>query len=306
MTGKKVLTVTLNPAIDYTVEAPGFRPGHVNRALGGHRYPGGKGINVASITSRYRLRTAVTGFMGSDNCSIFREHFERYHLDDRFIYINGNTREGIKVVDSTHHLTTDINFRGFSVDQKDIDRFLIDFREFAGNYDFIIMSGSLPEGVKPNIYAELASIAAGKGVFTAVDTSGEALVKAVDSGCLNMIKPNIHELKDAFGTDDIESSGLLSKVKMIALSMGAAGSRLYTDKGIYEAGAPDVKASNTVGAGDSFLAGFIAGLAMDMSPPEALRLATATAASKLTKAGPGWSEKQPPGYFHDLIEVKRL
>ena len=199
MNSKKVLTVTLNPAIDYTIDVPNFMPGNVNRALDGCRYPGGKGINVASITALYRLRTAVTGFMGSDNSSVFREHFECYHLDDRFIYINGITREGVKIVDSARSSTTDINFKGFNVEKKDIDRFIKKFSEIAGNYDYIIMSGSIPDGVSPEIYAELASISKGKGVFTAVDTNGEPLEAAVASGCLDLIKPNIDELKDAFG-----------------------------------------------------------------------------------------------------------
>lgn len=313
---KKILTVTLNPAIDYTVDVPNFKIDHVNRASGGRRDPGGKGVNVATAAAKFNVPTSVTGFLGLGNAAIFREHFNSSGINDCFVYTDGNTREGIKITDSGRQITTDINFPGFRLPQKDIDVFLDKFDFLLHGFDYIIISGSLPEGLASDFYGELVK-RVGQNAFIAVDAAGEPLVRAVDTGAVNLIKPNIHEIIETFG--DGEQNGesplaaadrlckrLLEKVGMIALSMGEAGSRLYTREGVFEASAPPITVASTVGAGDSFLGGLIAGLARERPHDEALRLAAATAAAKLTIFGPGWSDENPPGKFYDLITIKRL
>ena len=305
---KKILTVTLNPAIDYTVSVPEFESGRVNIAEAGRRDAGGKGINAASVTSQYRLETAVTGFLGTGNSRIFIEHFEKFRLHDRFIYIDGPTREGIKITDPKRQITTDINFPGFTITPGHLDQFRKTFSAVISEYDYVILSGSIPLNVPDDIYAELAEKASAAGVFCVVDTSGEPLRLAVESGFTDLIKPNLEELAGAFGTVGTDlteelTSHILSKVGMIALTLGEKGSRLYTADGVYDATAPEVNAVSTVGAGDSFLAGLVTGFAQGQSAPEALKLAAATAASKLTKAGAGWSDTYPPGGFYEQINI---
>lgn len=304
MNDKRILTVTLNPAVDYSVDVPSFRIDHVNRASGGRRDPGGKGINVATITARYGIETTVTGFLGSDNRLIFDNHFKNSSLKNEFIYINGYTREGIKITDPDNHLTTDINFSGFDVSKDNLDEFLSRFETLAAVHDFVVMSGSLPGGLPADLYAVLAKKARKAGAFTAVDTSGEALKLAVESGCVDLIKPNEHELDEAFGHHDV--TVLLPEVGMVLLSLGEAGSRLYTDEGVYEAEAPSVNVVSTVGAGDSFLAGFVSALIFEKDYPDALKFAASTAASKLTKFGPGLSDENPPGSFYERVAVRSL
>ena len=313
MDEKKILTITLNPAIDYTVQVPDFKTDAVNRASGGRRDPGGKGINAATITAQYKIKTAVSGFLGTENKRIFIEHFENFMIHDRFIYINGPTREGIKIADPLQQITTDINFAGFKIEQTHLDAFIAKFKDIIGEYDYVIMSGSLPENVPDGIYGELASIAAAAGVYTAVDTSREPLRLAIESGYVNLIKPNIDELSDLFDISVEEEKNtnalvgrLLDKVESVALSMGGDGSRLYNSGKCFQASAPIINVASTVGAGDSFLGGFITGLAQGKSPEDALRFAAATAASKLTKAGPGWSKDVPPGSFYDKISITEV
>jgi len=300
----KILTVTLNPAIDYSVVVPSFRTDHVNRATGGRRDPGGKGINAATITAGYGIDTTVTGFLGTDNSLIFDNHFKTCGFRDEFIYVEGSTREGIKITDPADRVTTDINFNGFDIEQKAIDEFIFRFERLAVHHDMVLMSGSLPEGLPADFYAILAVIAKNADLFTAVDTSGEALRAAVESGTVDLIKPNEHELVEAFG--DAGPADLLSRVGMVLLSLGEDGSRLYTADAVYEASAPAVDAVSTVGAGDSFLAGFISALSFGKAPDDSLRFAAATAASKLTKYGPGVSIENPPGGYYDSIKVRRI
>lgn len=310
---KNILTVTLNPAIDYTIEVPNFALDAVNRASTGRRDPGGKGVNVATALSQSGLKTRVTGFLGKSNSLIFEDHFKKNAMKDHFVYVDGPTREGIKIADPVHVITTDINFTGFNLKQSEIDKFVEIFTTLVPNADYVVLSGSLPAGVPVTIYCLLAQIARKSGAYVAIDTSGEALKMAIDSGFIDLIKPNMDELSQIFeevrnasdkeAAVDTLSKKLLEKVGSIALSLGEEGSRLYTGDGIISATAPKIPVKSTVGAGDTFLAGFIGGLARGLDDKGALKNAAAWAASKLTMFGPGLSKEQPPGQFLDEIII---
>ncbi|MBB6481555.1 1-phosphofructokinase family hexose kinase [Spirochaeta isovalerica] len=311
---KKILTVTLNPAIDYTVIVPGFAVDSVNRAESGRRDPGGKGINVATALSRGGFDVAVTGFLGKENALIFRDHFTKNSLEDHFVYVEGSTREGIKIADPEGEITTDINFPGFMIEKKQIDELLDKFGKLASGFHSVILSGSLPPGVPDSFYGDLAKIAREAGCFVALDTSRMALKAAVETGAINLIKPNIDELAEIYeeirqATDrpravDALSLKLLEKVDMIALSLGEEGSRLYGRGYTIDASAPAIKVKSTVGAGDTFLAGFAGALASGLEKGDALKQAASWAASKLTMYGSGLSEVQPPASFLDKIKIK--
>lgn len=314
MIKKKILTVTLNPAIDYTIEVDNFAIDTVNRATNSRRDPGGKGINVGTALAQGGFPVCLTGFLGKSNIDIFLNHIKDNSMEDRFIHVEGPTREGIKVVDPSNVITTDINFPGFLLSKVEITSFKEAFSKIVKDYDYVVMSGSIPSGVSSNIYGELALIAKDSGSFVAVDTSGEALRAAIESGAVDLIKPNIEELSEIYKElNNVEDTNtalaplaekLLKKVKMIALSMGAAGSRLYTNNGTYDVTTPKVTVKSTVGAGDTYLAGLMAGLASDMDETAALKSASSWAASKLTMFGSGLSKVKPPEQFLNEIDVK--
>ncbi|MGL1892709.1 MAG: 1-phosphofructokinase family hexose kinase [Spirochaetaceae bacterium] len=313
---KKILTVTLNPAIDFTIEVPNFSIDSVNRAVRSRRDPGGKGINVATALSAGGIETFVTGFLGNDNKDIFLNHFKENSILDNFLYVEGSTREGIKVADTENEITTDINFNGIELNQKDINQFICNFQELIKGYDYVVLSGSLPKNVPTSIYGMLAGIAQKEDIFVAIDTSRESLLSSINSGKINLIKPNIDELSEIYPeiehADDKEAAvdklaiRLLNKVEMIALSLGEKGSKLYTRDGIYKANAPKISIKSTVGAGDTFLAGFISGLMHEKPIEDVLKTAVSWAASKLTMYGPGLSKEQPPQQFFEDISVERM
>lgn len=313
---KKILTVTLNPAIDYTIEVEQFKIDIVNRAEAGRRDPGGKGINVATALNHCGLEADVTGFLGKENRKIFHDHFKKNKIRDRFIYIDGKTREGIKVVDSYNKNTTDINFPGFLLTKEDIDKFIDHFTIIVPEYNYVVLSGSLPIGVSKDIYVQLGKIAKDSGVFVVLDTSGVALKKGVESRVIDLIKPNFEELSAIYpelkNTDDIKEStdklcrGLLNKVGSIALSLGEEGSCLYTKNGTLNASAPAIRVKSSVGAGDTFLAGYLYGLVKGFSEKAALINAGSWAASKLTIFGPGLNKAYPPDYYKNQIIISNL
>lgn len=313
---KKVLTVTLNPAIDFTLEITNFVTNSVNRVENSRRDPGGKGINVATALSMGDIQCDVTGFLGRDNAEIFEKHLIKHSINNSFIYIDGVTREGIKVIDHNKHSTTDINFPGFDIDRESIDLFISKYTEIIDNYDFIVLSGSLPRNIDRDFYTKLISINHTKGKKTILDTSGEALSHAINSCNINLIKPNIDELKALypeidstltdFHTIDTVVKKILNRIDIVALSLGQKGSRIYTQDDIYIVNTPNILVKSTVGAGDAYLAGFTAGLCMEQSIVEILKTATSWAASKLSQYGPGLSKDHPPEAFLDEIRVEKL
>lgn len=313
---KRVLTVTLNPAIDITLEISDFTTNRVNRVNNSRKDPGGKGINIATALSEGGINCDVTGFLGRENADIFEEHFKNHYITNRFIYIDGSTREGIKVTDHKNRTTTDINFPGFEIDRESIDQFISEYTNMVEDYDYIILSGSLPPNIDRDFYTLLTSISHSRGKFTVLDTSGEALFNAINSGNITLIKPNIDELLELypyidktvedFHAIDRVVEEILNNVEIVALSLGDRGSRVYTRDGIYVINTPNIHIKSSVGAGDTYLAGFIAGLCMGKNMEEIVKTATSWAASKLNKYGPGLSKERLPEVFLDEIVVKTL
>ncbi|MDC7223994.1 MAG: 1-phosphofructokinase family hexose kinase [Spirochaetales bacterium] len=310
---KRIVTVTLNPAVDFTVEVDDFTIDAVNRASASRRDPGGKGINVATALSQGGFLPSLTGFLGRDNSSIFTEHFTRNRMEDCFLYVDGATREGIKIVDRKNVITTDINFPGFTLTDGEIAQFSASYSALIEEADFVVLSGSLPKGLPPEMYGTLARTAKDRGAFVAVDTSGAPLKSVIDLGGADLIKPNLDELgeiydgidraRDKLAAVDAFYESIQSKIPYIALSMGGEGSRFYSPRGCYTVTTPKIPVKSTVGAGDTYLAGLIAGLARGEEETEALKTATAWAASKLTMYGPGLCKENPPEQYMDQITV---
>ncbi|MDC7220895.1 MAG: 1-phosphofructokinase family hexose kinase [Spirochaetales bacterium] len=311
---KKIITVTLNPAVDFTVNVKNFTVDRVNRASAGRRDPGGKGINVATALAEGGFKPWVTGFLGKENSALFGTHFSRYSMEDRFLLVDGATREGIKLIDPEKSHITDINFPGFDVSPGLLQQFLVRFTQSVKDADYLVLSGSLPRGVPVDIYGTLSAIGREAGAFVAVDTSGEALRSLINRGGADLIKPNLDELIEIDKTlreseNPLEEVGafydrLKEKIPYLALSLGEQGSRLYSPEGFLSASAPTVDLKSTVGAGDTYLAGLIAGLAHSLSLKECLVNAASWAASTLTQIGPGLNGDTPPELYRSRVRIR--
>src|SRR5512142_5026 len=127
----RVVTVTINPAIDQTVSIANFAAGKVNRVQRYQMDAGGKGINVASFLADFGQPATVTGFLGAANDEIFRRLFEQKGIEDRCVRIAGQTRIGVKISDEARHQTTDINFPGQTPSPGDIEQLFTILRELA-------------------------------------------------------------------------------------------------------------------------------------------------------------------------------
>ncbi len=277
----KIVTVTLNPAIDQTVFLDRFKVGHVNRTRRHFRQPGGKGINVSSMLAQYGISSTATGFLGRENTRLFDELFHRLQIRDAFIRIPGETRTGIKIVDEASRETTDINFPGLAPAADEVRAFEDKLRSLVRPGRWFVLAGSLPDGFSIGFFEEIIKLIKTGGALVAADTSGEALKIAIRNGA-DLVKPNHHELAEYLGRDlpDLASCFAAArklqqeKVSRVILSLGGEGALFITPENALMASAPPVKVMSTVGAGDSLLAGYLAGLVTGQAPGECARLAT--------------------------------
>lgn len=286
-----VVTVTPNPAIDWTLEVPGFTPGAVNRVEGQRTRAAGKGVNVAAALAAQGVRVAATGFLGRGNAAEFERFFAERGIADRFVRVAGETRVGIKVVDPVRRETTDVNFPGAAPTPEEVRALAAEVAALAAGEPrpWVVLAGSLPPGVEPALHGELARAAKAAGCGVALDTSGEPLRRALDASP-DVVKPNVHELEALVGRPLAgvaavaeAARGLLERgIGLAAVSMGAEGALFVEHGGAVLARPPAVEVGSTVGAGDAMVAGIVAGRLRGHGPVELARLATAFSLHALT------------------------
>jgi 1-phosphofructokinase len=264
----RVVTVTINPAIDQTITIPNFTAGAVNRVQSSQMDPGGKGINVASFLADFGQPVTVTGFLGADNDQIFRRLFERKSIADHCVRIAGQTRTGIKISDGILHQTTDINFPGETPGPTDI----------AHLFD---------------IYKQMVEALGGKKIV--LDTSGDGFRQALTAGPW-LIKPNVDELSEYAGKPLDSPTAILEQARVlmgqynihsVVISMGKEGAIFVEGAETIWAVPPAVEVKSTVGAGDAMVAGIVAGKIQGFTLAECARLATAFSVTAISHIGSG-------------------
>lgn len=275
-----IVTVTLNPSIDQTVFLERLAVGNVNRTRRHHLQAGGKGVNVSAMLGDYGIPSIATGFLGKDNAKLFDDHFVSRGVRDEFVRVPGETRTGIKIIDETARETTDINFPGLAPGMAEGHALEQKLRSLVSPGRWFVLAGSLPAGISLQFFEEMIDLLKCGGAKVAVDTSGAALKAAIDRGA-DLVKPNEHELSEWLGrplpdfASRLEAAvELRKKVPCVVLSLGCEGALFLTPDSALRSSAPPVKVVSTVGAGDSLLAGYLAGLVTGQGPVERARLAT--------------------------------
>ena len=295
----EVVTVTPNPAIDWTLVVPGFTAGVVNRVESHHAQPAGKGVNVAAALARAGHRVAVTGWLGRENAAAFEAFFTERDIEDRFVRVPGETRVGIKITDPPGQRTTDVNFPGQPPAPADraalMDRVLaLSAAPAGGAAPWLVLAGSLPPGVDPGFYCELAMLATAAGARVVLDTSGEPLRRALKAEPL-ILKPNQHELEALAGGALTTRAAVIAaarallagETELVVVSLGADGALFVARDRVVVATSPAVEVRTTVGAGDAMVAGIVAGRLGRLELPELARLASAFALEAVTGVARG-------------------
>ena len=287
-----VYTVTLNPAIDYIVKIKNFQKGEINRSLGEEVLPGGKGINVSIVLKELGIDSIalgwISGFIGKE----IERRVEEYGIQTDFLNVeNSVSRINIKVVEKGQE--TAINCVGPDVKKEDIERLYGQIKKIGisskknGNY-WMVLSGSSPKGVDSNVYEKICEILQDKDIRIVVDTTGEFLLNTLKYKPF-LIKPNKEELEEIFevkinGKDEaLEYARKLQEkgARNVLVTLGGEGA-IFVDenKQTYKTNSLNLgKRVSTVGAGDSVIAGFIAGIEKFDDYKEALSLSMAAGAA---------------------------
>lgn len=286
----QVITVTLNPALDYTLHVKTLEQGIVNRADRIDFACGGKGLKVAVNLNIAGIDASATGFMGAVNDQRFCALFEQKSVQDDFIRIEGaETRRNIKIVDEAGE-TTDINLQGIVIsDEKKAELIaLIDAQ--LPDAEVLMFGGSLPPNFPKDFYAQMIKRYKNSGKFLVVDTSGAALIELMKADILpDFIKPNIHELREMTGKALDSDAEIIATARefvargmqLVVVSMGADGAWFVTKDEALHASPPRVKIASTVGAGDAMVAGVIRGILLGRGLTEIAKTATAFGAANV-------------------------
>ena len=308
----RILTLTLNPALDLTVQLPRLEPGQVNRSEDMHTHAAGKGVNVAQVLADLGHQLTVGGFLGEDNLQAFETLFAKRSFVDAFIRVPGATRSNIKVAECDGRIT-DINGPGPEVSAAAQQALLDRLEQIAPGHDAVVVAGSLPKGVSPEWLRGLVQRLKTLGLKVALDTSGEALRAALKAGPW-LIKPNTEELAEVLGCEvtslaaqaDAASRLQAQGIEHVVISHGADGVNWFGVGAAMHATPPKVSVASTVGAGDSLLAGMLHGLLSADTPEQTLRTATAIAAMAVTQIGYGIGDAAQLAQLEQGVRVRPL
>lgn len=290
----RVLTLTLNPALDLTVRADGWQPGTVNSGQELHLTAGGKGVNVASFLADWGLNVTATGLLGADNAEAFDSLFRAKPITDAFVRVPGQTRVGVKIVDHATQETTDINLPGLRATPESLRELHSRLDTLHADHDVFVLAGSLPPGVAPDFYAELIAELRGRGKYVALDTSGPALTAALNAEVLpQLVKPNQHELSTALGRELQTQAEVLAAARellergaeLVAVSQGEDGALFVSRTQTVQALPPRVQVVSTVGAGDAMVAGLVSAHLDGLKLTDAARRATSFSVGNITRLG---------------------
>ena len=309
----RILTITLNPALDLTVRVPQLEPGEVNRSQALLSHAAGKGLNVAQVLADLGHSLTVSGFLGEDNQQAFNALFARRGFADAFIRVPGETRSNIKLAEDDGRVT-DINGPGPHVNDLAQHALLDKLDHIAASHDAVVVAGSLPRGVSAQWLRELVLRLKALGCKVILDTSGEALKEGLRAGPW-LVKPNAEELSEALGhpVSSVESQVAAATelqtlgISHVVISHGADGVNWFC-RGTQplQAVPPKVRVASTVGAGDSLLAGMVHGLISGHSAEQTLRSATAIAALAVTQIGFGISDALQLVTLESGVNVRAL
>ncbi len=310
-----VATVTLNPAIDRTVSVANLAPGAVNRAeLVGDR-AGGKGVNVAAALAEQGHHAVALGFLGRENEAVFTAFFSALGVQDRCLRLPGATRTGIKIIDPARNETTDLNFPGLAPGAEDLARLGRQLDTLDARW--CVLAGSLPPGVPADYYAAAIARLRARGVRVALDTSGEALRRALATPP-DVIKPNIHELAALVGRELTDGAAVVTAARelvaagvgLVAVSCGAEGAYFVNAAEALLARPPRIAVRSTVGAGDAMVAGLVAARLRGLALADAARLATAFSLFALARdagaAPAGDDPRAEVAAFAARVDISRI
>jgi len=311
-----IITVTLNAALDKTLDVPNFTPGRRHRTVDQKTMPGGKGVNIARAIKRLGQPVIATGLAGGATGNRILEALNDEAILNAFVRIREESRTNTAVLDPTSGMHTEINERGPAVSAQELELFREKLLYLAQGASICVFAGSLPRGIDAAIYANLIRDVRKLGVTSIIDTEGEPLRQAAKAEP-ELISPNELEAEELVGH---EFNGEEDRARAVPelVRLGPAEAIMTVSDGCYgyllEAGAPvlyrvsiaELEPLSTIGSGDAFLAGYVASRYAGRPAVECLRYGVACGAESTQHVGAGILESTRVERLLEEVEVERL
>lgn len=287
-----IITVTMNPAIDKSIDIERLERGGLNRIQNVEMDAGGKGINVSKTIKALGGSSLATGFLGGKAGETIENVLKEYGIPTDFIYVDGETRTNTKVVEKMGEVT-ELNEPGPKVTEEQVEALLEKLESYASEDTLVVLAGSIPKGVDKNIYKVITECVHKKGAKVLMDADGELFVHALEAHP-DMIKPNRVELEAYYKLDyrasesELVSMGkklLENGSQLVAISLGQMGALFLTGENTVRCPGLTIKAHSTVGAGDAMVAALAYSWDNHLSFDETIKLGMATSAGAVTTIG---------------------
>lgn len=309
---RRVATITLNPAYDLVGLSTPIELGEVNRVTTAGFHAAGKGINVAKVLKSLGIDVTVGGFLGKENQDGFQKEFSEAGIANRFQMVEGRTRINVKLTEPSGKVT-DFNFSGFEITKQDWTRFVNDTLCWAGQFDMICVSGSVPPSIDLNDFTAWMKRLRSECMCLIFDSSREAFVAGLKA-LPWLVKPNHHELEIWAGrplpelSDVVQAAHELRQqgIAHVVISLGEQGAMWVNASGAWMAKPPKCDVVSTVGAGDSMVGGLIYGLMMRQTSEHTLRLATAISALAVSQTNVGITDREQLARMMTEVELTPL
>jgi len=281
-----IYTVTFNPSIDYIVAVNAFSAGAINRTTDEKMFPGGKGMNVSMVLKNLGVESVALGFLAGFTGDNIRQMLEQKGVAADFIPVEGLSRMNVKlrsIESGKVKEETEINGQG-PVITEDAIKILYEKLDALQGGDILVLAGSIPGSMPTTMYMDIMRHLQGRGIKIVVDATKD-LLKNVLPYQPFLIKPNNHELGELFGVNLTTKDEIIHYAKLlqeqgaknVLVSMAGDGAVLVAENGnVYQAEAPKGIVKNSVGAGDSMVAGFLAGYLVSCDYEEALKMGICT------------------------------
>ncbi|WP_245578424.1 1-phosphofructokinase [Atopobacter phocae] len=291
-----IYTVTLNPAVDVVLQVEQFEPGTLNRTKKDDYVAGGKGINASIILQRLGHTNVATGFLGGFTGALIESVLVSEGVMTNFIPIDGTTRINVKLKATEE---TEINALGPTISSESFEQLIAYLTNQLVASDYVFLAGNNAPGLTAEHYVQIAQVCQKVGAHLVLDTNQKLLVACLPYQPF-IIKPNHHELGEIFNVTLTNESDILRYAKElqqmgarhVLVSRGGDGALLLTEDGrVYHSNVPDGEVVNSVGAGDSMLAGFVSAYMETSDPLYSLKRGAATGSATAYSVGIATREK---------------
>lgn len=283
-----ILTVSCNPAIDKTYNTSNVMIGQINRMRDLVSIPGGKAVNVTKVLRQFDAHVTATGFVGGYTGDFIEEELRNMGVNTSFTTIRGLTRSNMNIIGDDGYVT-EILEPGPKILSFEREDFMDRFRELVKISEYVVLSGSLTEGLPEDFYAKLIKICNDHGVKAFLDASGEPLKRGIEA-VPYCIKPNRRELEYAVGKKLSTEAEIIQAayeyikagVVKVVVSMGDKGLLQITKTKVIKAVPPRIKKVNTVGCGDCVVAAMILGMIQGLNDEDTMKFAAGVSAANAT------------------------